>query len=98
MRTHTWDVSEHLSTEEEIAAYLNAVTEDGDPRLMQAALGDIAKAKGMTQIARETGLGRQSLYKSLTADGNPSFTTVLSVAKALGMRLEFTPATPLTNA
>jgi probable addiction module antidote protein len=92
MTTRTWDVSEHLESEEAIAAYLNAAIEDGDPALIQAALGDIAKAKGMSQIARESGMGRQSLYKSLNENGNPSFTTIINVAKALGMKLTFTTA------
>jgi probable addiction module antidote protein len=89
MKTRTWDVSEHLDSEEAIAAYLNAAIDDGDPTLIQAALGDIAKAKGMSQIARESGMGRQSLYKSLDEDGNPSFTTIINVAKALGLKLTF---------
>ncbi|MGO3357397.1 MAG: addiction module antidote protein [Bifidobacterium crudilactis] len=92
MTTRTWDVSEHLDSEEAIAAYLNAAIEDGDTALIQAALGDIAKAKGMSQIARESGMGRQSLYKSLNENGNPSFTTIINVAKALGMKLTFTTA------
>jgi probable addiction module antidote protein len=88
-KTHTrsWDVVEHLETEEDMAAYLEAALEDGDPALVTAALGDIARAKGMTQIARETGLGRESLYKALSPDGNPEFATVLKVVKALGLRL-----------
>ncbi len=70
-----------------MAAYLEAALEDGDPALIVAALGDIARAKGMSQIARETGLGRQSLYKALSPDGNPEFSTVLKVVRALGLRL-----------
>lgn len=64
-QTRPWDVAEHLETEEDMAAYLEAVLEDRDPALVAAALGDIARAKGMAQIARETGLGRESLYKAL---------------------------------
>ena len=70
-----------------MAAYLEAAFEDGDPALIAAALGDIARAKGMSQIARETGLGRESLYKALSPDGNPEFSTVLKVVRALGLRL-----------
>jgi len=70
-----------------MAAYLEAVLEDGDPALVAAALGDIARAKGMAMIARETGLGRESLYKALSPGGNPEFATVLKVVKALGLRL-----------
>ena len=88
----TWDASEYLETEEDIAAYLNAVVEEGDPALLQAALGDIAKARGMSSIAREAGVSRESLYKSLSANGNPSFQTISKVARALGLHMSFTPA------
>ena len=88
-----WDVSEYLETEEDIAAYLNAVMEEGDLALLQAAIGDIAKARGMTSIAREAGVGRESLYKSLSANGNPSFQTIAKVADALGLQVSFQPAT-----
>ena len=67
-----------------MAAYLEAALEEGDPALVAAALGDIARAKGMAQIARETGLGRESLYKALSPEGNPEFATVLKVVRALG--------------
>ena len=87
MKTRPWDAAEHLRTEEDMAAYLEAALEDGDPTLVAAALGDIARAKGMSQIARETGLGRESLYKALSPDGNPEFSTVLKVVRALGLRL-----------
>lgn len=91
-KTHTqpWDVSEHLQTKEDIAAYLEAVLEDGNPALITAALGDIARSKGMTQIARDTGLGRESLYKALSNEGNPEFATILKVLQALGLRLQVT--------
>lgn len=91
-QTRPWDVVEHLKTEEDMVAYLEATLEDGDPALIAAALGDIARAKGMTQIARETGLGRESLYKALSPEGNPEFATVLRVVKALGLRLHASPA------
>ncbi|BAM05864.1 addiction module antidote protein [Leptospirillum ferrooxidans] len=89
-KTRLWDPAEHLETEEDMAAYLEAALEDGDPVLVAAALGDIARAKGMTQIARETGLGRESLYKALSAEGNPEFATVLKVLRSLGLRLHAT--------
>ena len=74
-----------------MAAYLEAALEIGDPALVTASLGDIARAKGMTQVARDTGLGRESLYKALSADGNPEFSTVLKVIAALGLKLTATP-------
>jgi probable addiction module antidote protein len=87
LKTHAWDATENLDTEEDMAAYLEAALEDGDPALIGAALGDIARAKGMTQIARDTGLGRESLYKALSPDGNPEFATILKVINALGLKL-----------
>ena len=90
IRTRPWDPAEHLETEEDMAAYLEATLEEGDPGMVAAALGDIARAKGMAQIARETGLGRESLYKALSPDGNPEFGTVLRVVRALGLRLHAT--------
>lgn len=90
--TKQWDVAEHLETEEDMAAYLEAALEDGDPKLVSAALGDIARAKGMTQVASETGLGRESLYKTLSPEGNPELTTLLKVVHALGLRLHATAA------
>ena len=85
--TRPWDAAEHLQTEEDMVAYLEAAFEEGDPALIAAALGDIARAKGMTQVARETGLGRESLYKALSAQCNPEFATILKVVQALGLRL-----------
>jgi probable addiction module antidote protein len=87
-----WDPAEHLQTEEDMAEYLEAALEEGDPALITAALGDIARAKGMSQLARETGLGRESLYKALSPTGNPEFATILKVVGALGLRLHATSA------
>ena len=87
-----WDAASHLETDEDMALYLQAALEDGDPSLVAAALGDIAKAKGMSRLAQETGLGRESLYKALSPTGNPEFATVLKVVRALGLRLNATPA------
>jgi len=88
IQTYKWDAADHLETKEDIAAYLQVALEDGDTSLIVAALGDIARSKGMTQIARETGLGRESLYKSLAVEGNPEFATVLKVLQALGLRFQ----------
>ena len=90
--TTPWDPADHLNTEEDMAAYLEAALEDGDPTLVAAALGDIARAKGMTQVAREAGLGRESLYKALSPAGNPEFATILKVVAALGLQLHASPA------
>lgn len=87
IKTSQWDAAAHFESDEDMAAYLEAALEDGDPALITAALGDIARAKGMTQIARETGLGRESLYKALSPEGNPEFATVLKVVRALGLKL-----------
>ena len=88
--TTAWKTEDHLETPEDIAAYLDAVFEDGDAALIAQAMGVVARAKGMTEIARETGLGRQSLYKALSKDGHPAFETVLSVTRALGAKLNVT--------
>ena len=95
-QTHTrpWDPAEHLTTDENVVAYLNAALDDGDLSLIVAALGDIARARRMTVVAHETGLARESLYRSLSADGNPEFGTVLKVMRALGLRLQAAGAAP----
>ncbi len=85
--TKRWDPAEHIRDDADVAAYIEAALEEGDHRVLAAVLGDIARAKGMTQVARDAGLGRESLYKSLSPDGNPEFSTVLRVLKALGIRL-----------
>lgn len=90
--TRPWDAAEHLETEEDMAAYLEAAFEEGDASLVAAALGDIARAKGMTQIARQTGLGRESLYKALSPEGNPELSTILKVVNALGLKLHASTA------
>ena len=88
LKTIPWDSCALLKTEKDVAEYLEAVFEDGDPALVAAALGDIARSKGMTKIAKATGLGRESLYKALSRDGNPELTTVLKVMRALGLKLK----------
>jgi probable addiction module antidote protein len=92
--TTPWDPADHLRTDEDMAAYLDAALEEGDPNLVAAAPGDIARAKGMTQVAREAGLGRESLYKALPPAGNPEFATILKVVAALGLQLHAAPAAP----
>ena len=87
IETKAWDVTEHLDSEAAIAAYLDAVFEDGDPMLIKAAIGDVARARGMTEIAAKAGITRAGLYKALSETGNPSFETIASVMKALGVRL-----------
>jgi len=88
-KTIPYDVAAQLRTPEEMAAYLDAWLDEfpDDAAGMARALGDIARAKGMTQVARDAGLSRESLYKVLSAGGNPSFATVLKVARALGIKL-----------
>ena len=90
--TTPWDPAEHLASEDDMAAYLEAALEEGDANLIAAALGDIARAKGMTQVAREAGLGRESLYKALSPTGNPALGTILKVVAALGLQLHASPA------
>lgn len=89
--TTPWEPAEHLKNEEDMVAYLEAALEEGDPTLVAAVLGDIARAKGMTEVAREAGLGRESLYKALSPAGNPEFGTILKVLAALGLQLHATP-------
>ncbi len=88
-KTTPYDVAEQLRTPEEMAAYLDAWLEEApdDAAGIARALGDIARARGMTQVAKDAGLSRESLYRALSADGNPSFATVLKVARALGVKL-----------
>jgi probable addiction module antidote protein len=89
LKLSRWDVVDHLKTDEDMALYLDACVEEdeGDGSLIRAALGDIARARGMTQLAKDTGLAREGLYKALSADGNPEFATIMKVIKALGLKL-----------
>jgi len=93
-KTVSYDVAEQLRTPEEMAAYLDAWLEEApeDAAGITRALGDIARAKGMSQVARDAGLSRESLYKALSETGNPSFATVLKVARALGVKFHAQPA------
>ncbi len=83
-----YDTADYLETDEDVRHYLEACQEDGDPALIAAALGDIARARNMTELARSAGLTRAGLYKALSPDGNPSFATVSRVAKALGLKIK----------
>ena len=90
LKTTKWEVADYLKTDEDMADYLEAAMEDGHPAVIATAIGNIARAKGMTQVARKAGIGRVSLYKALSPDGNPEFATVLKVVRALGLRLHAT--------
>jgi len=87
VKTTLWDVTEHLDSSESIAEYLEAAFEDGDPALIAAALGDVARAMGMTQLASKAGVTREALYKALSPTGDPRLSTFLGVMKALGIKL-----------
>jgi probable addiction module antidote protein len=84
-----WDASDHLNNEEDIMAYFEACLDDdpGDGSLVRAALGDIAKARNMSRLAKDIGLSREGLYRALSVDGNPEFATIMKVIKGLGLRL-----------
>lgn len=86
-KTRPYDAVEYLKSAEDMAAYLEAALEDGDPTVVVNALGNIARARGMSLVARRARLGRESLYKALSTKGNPEFATVLKVVRALGLRL-----------
>jgi probable addiction module antidote protein len=86
-KTKPWDAVDHLRSDADIVAYLEAALAEDDAALVAAALGDIARARGMTEVARRAGLGRESLYKALSPDGNPELATVLKVVRSLGIRL-----------
>jgi probable addiction module antidote protein len=89
LETTPWDPAEHLATPEAQIAYLEAVLEDGDPKVIASALGAIARARGMSKVAREAGVTRPALYKALSEDGDPRLSTLLGVVKALGLKLTF---------
>lgn len=91
-KTTVWDAAAHLKTKKARAAYLAFALEEGDSALIAAALGDIARSEGMAKIAQKTGLGRESLYKTLSMDGNPELTTLLKVFTAIGLRLQAVPS------
>ncbi|MCO5083317.1 MAG: putative addiction module antidote protein [Rhizobiaceae bacterium] len=90
-RTTKWDTSEMLDSEEAIFAYIEAAFEDGDPDLIKTALGNIARARGMTAIAKEAGVTRETLYKALSEEGDPRMSTLIGVINAMGFRLSIAP-------
>jgi len=92
IKVKQWDAAEHLETAADRVAYLEAALAEGDAALIAAALGDITRAQGMSQIARDTGLGRESLYKTLSSEGNPELATILKVVRALGLQLHASAA------
>ena len=93
LKLKKWDSAQHLQTEEDMALYLEACLQEAgdDAAFVAKALSTIAKAKGMSQLSRDTGLGRESLYKALSGEGNPSFATILKVTTALGIQLHALP-------
>jgi len=92
MKTFKWDASEFLETEEDIAMYLSLAFEEGDPEAIALAIGNIAKARGMTEIAKKAGVSRDSLYRSFRKGGDPRLTTLVGVMSSLGMKLTAEPA------
>jgi len=94
VKTTRFDSAEYLDSDEAISAYLEEALETDDPAFITRALGTVARARGMSQIAKETGLSRESLYKALSAEGNPEFSTIIRVMQALGLRFSVTDAEP----
>lgn len=96
MRTkfREFDIANYLQTEEDIAGFLNAVMEENDPEFLQVALGDIARARGMMELSRQTGLSREHLYRALSKDGNPRIKTVEKILDALGVEMVFRKKSP----
>lgn len=92
MKIKEYDIAEHLNSEEEMQMYLNEVMEDGEPSLVLSALGDIARARNMSQLSREVGMSREGLYHALSGKGNPTFSAMMKITKALGLKLHFTGA------
>ena len=99
MKAHLapYDTADYLKTEEDIAGYIDAVLEENDPELLIVALGDVARARGMSNLAKDVGASREHLYRSLSDTGNPSAITLLKIIKALGIQLHATPAADTTN-
>jgi probable addiction module antidote protein len=91
IETKKWDIAEHLDSDEKIALFLEAVFEEGDPTLIAAAIGEVARARGMSQVAKEAGLSRENLYRALSEGGNPEFATILKVIRAIGYDLTIVP-------
>jgi probable addiction module antidote protein len=91
VKTRRWDIAEHLGSDEQVALFLEAVFEDGDPAVIAAAIGDVARARGMSQVAKDAGLSRENLYRALGEGGNPEFGTILKVIRAMGYDLTVVP-------
>jgi probable addiction module antidote protein len=91
LKTRKWDVTEFLDSEERIAIFLEAAFEEGDPSIIAAALGEVARARGMMQMAKDTGISREALYRALSKEGRPEFNTIIKVMKAFGLRLSPVP-------
>ena len=89
-----FDIVNYLKTEEDIVEFLNEIAKEGDPELFQAALGDVARARGMTNMAKQTGLSRENLYRALSKDGNPRLKTLEKIFDALGIEVVFRKKTP----
>ena len=85
--TKKWDIVDHLDSDEKVALFLEAIFEEGDPALIAAAIGDVARARGMSQVAKDAGLSRENLYRALSEGGNPEFGTILKVIRAIGYDL-----------
>jgi len=94
LETTVWDPAEHINSQEAVMAYLEAALEENDTELLLAVIGDIARSKGMGQIAKNLNLARESLYRSLSSGGNPSFSTVVKVLDALGYQLSIKQKVP----
>ena len=94
LKTSRWDVTEHLKDEADCAAYLQAMIDESgnDPKMIAVALGDVARARGMTQVARDAGIAREALYRALWPEGNPEFATVVKVLAALHLKIAVQPA------
>jgi len=93
IETQKWDVIHHLDSDEKIALFLEAVFEDGDPAVIAGAIGEVARARGMSQVAKDAGLSRENLYRALSDGGNPEFATILKVVRAIGYDLTVVPHT-----
>jgi len=93
-KTTVWDMADHINTKEDVIAYLEAALEENDTALLLSVLGDIARSKGMAQIAKDLNLARESLYRSLSQDGNPSFSTIVKVLDNLGFQLSIRQKVP----
>lgn len=98
LKTEKWDISNHLDTDEKIALFLEAVFEAGDAATIAAAIGEVARVKGISQIAKDSGLSRENLYRALSGDGNPEFGTIMRIIRAIGFDLRVAPhADPLAE-